>query len=225
MYILQQNYSKLHHYRNYFAPPIIGSILIGLVSMGTWLYFYSSLTWYVLPAIVGSILYSIPFLFGKNLRSINYLKPVIIALVWVYTTHLLPCYMYGYSINWVYVLVQFLWFFLMCIPLDINNMPQDKGRIQTIPLLLGEKHTVLAMKLGLVSLTVLLLIAYQYQWVECLYTSIYILSFVVHGVVLVALKNYTTTWKVILLIDGLLYLPFIIKKLLHIVYLYFGILL
>ncbi len=118
--------------------------------------------WILAPLALLTLLYAIPFLSGfqKSLRTVSYLKVIIVAIVWSGTTVLLPIYNADYPIN-IAVLFMFLQRFLLVLvlilPFDIRDMQYDAISLQTIPRKIGVANTK---KLGFVILMVCLLLEF-----------------------------------------------------------------
>lgn len=109
-----------------------------------------------------TLLYAVPFLSGfqKNLRSIGYLKIIIVALVWTGTTVVLPIYDtdLGFSYNVVLISIQrFLLVVTLILPFDIRDVKYDAISLQTIPKKIGVQNTK---KLGYVLLTMCLVLEF-----------------------------------------------------------------
>ncbi|MEX6626132.1 UbiA prenyltransferase family protein [Tenacibaculum salmonis] len=109
-----------------------------------------------------TFLYAIPFLSGfqKNLRSISYLKIVIVALVWMGSTVFLPLFDADIIfLNNIYLIAlqRFLLVVVLILPFDIRDVQYDAVSLQTIPKEIGIKQTK---KLGYILLSVCLLIEF-----------------------------------------------------------------
>lgn len=101
---------------------------------------------FFLPFGVLTFLYAVPFLSGfqKNLRSIGYLKIVVVAIVWSGVTVLLP----AYENNIVFTtkvclmaLQRFLLVLILILPFDIRDVQYDAISLQTIPKRIGIENT------------------------------------------------------------------------------------
>ncbi|WP_333780786.1 hypothetical protein [Tenacibaculum pacificus] len=109
-----------------------------------------------------TFLYAVPFLSGfqKNLRSISYLKIVIVALVWTGATVFLPIFdIDGQFTNQLYLIgiQRFLLVVVLILPFDIRDVKYDAVSLQTIPKKIGIKKTK---KLGYILLSLCLLIEF-----------------------------------------------------------------
>ena len=116
----------------------------------------------IIPFGFLTLLYAVPFLSGfqKNLRSIGYLKIIIVALVWMGTTVVLPVYDadLGFSYNIVLISIQrFLLVVTLILPFDIRDVKYDAISLQTIPKKIGVQNTK---KLGYVLLTMCLVLEF-----------------------------------------------------------------
>ena len=103
---------------------------------------------FIIPFALITLLYAVPFLggFQKNLRSISYLKILIVSLVWSAITVLLPVYDFGVErVNsitlFLMILQRFLFVFVLILPFDIRDMNFDIISLQTIPKKIGIKKT------------------------------------------------------------------------------------
>ncbi len=114
------------------------------------------LFWYLLPLGLLTLLYAIPFLSGfqKSLRSISYLKIVIVALVWAVSTVILPVILNNSIVDFVilmYAFQRFLIVMILILPFDIRDLKYDAISLQTIPQKIGVEKTK---KLGFVLLAI-----------------------------------------------------------------------
>jgi hypothetical protein len=89
---------------------------------------------FILPVFLVSILYSLPFLPGKNkripLRDVPFLKVFLIAGVWSALTVLLPLLIAGENLDTEYnqtlLLRRFLFIFALTLLFDIRDVQKDK---------------------------------------------------------------------------------------------------
>ena len=115
------------------------------------------------PLALLTLLYAIPFLSGfqKNLRSISYLKVVVVAFVWASITVFLPIHDVGIEIIEAKPIYMFLQRFLLVtaliLPFDIRDVKYDAISLQTIPKKIGVKNTK---KLGVVLMISCLLLEF-----------------------------------------------------------------
>ncbi|MGZ3885592.1 MAG: UbiA family prenyltransferase [Bacteroidia bacterium] len=104
------------------------------------------------PIGVITLFYSLP-VFKKEkiifrLREIPVLKIFLISFVWSASTILLPIIQSGRSYHVMHILEmlveRFIFVFAITLPFDIRDMSADTGSgLKTIPLLIGEKNTLL----------------------------------------------------------------------------------
>lgn len=99
----------------------------------------------------------------KKLRTIPYLKILLIAITWTAITVWLPIVEYKIDVSTVYLLImsteRVLFIFAITLPFDIRDMKQDKVlNVKTIPLILGIERTKF---LSYVSLLIFSLIAFS----------------------------------------------------------------
>ena len=135
--------------------------VIQLFSLGCFLFmcFYVSrlkieTLLFFIPFGLLTFLYAVPFFSGfqKNLRSIGYLKIVVVALVWVGATVFLPVFdaaVVFTSKIYIMALQRFLLVMVLILPFDIRDVKYDAISLQTIPKKIGIQQTK---KLGYVLL-------------------------------------------------------------------------
>ena len=119
----------------------------------------------LLYAVFGAltILYAIPFLSGfqKSLRSVSYLKIIVVAFVWAGVTVVIPEYDAENKVLTTTVILQsvqrFMLVGVLILPFDIRDMQFDAISLQTIPRKIGVKSTK---KLGYVLLLFTLVIEF-----------------------------------------------------------------
>ncbi|MFL0061837.1 hypothetical protein [Tenacibaculum maritimum] len=138
--------------------------LFSLISLGIMCYYGTHLSVATLALFIPfgglTLLYAIPFLSGfqKNLRSISYLKIIIVAIVWVGLTVVLPVFdkraLCTLNIG-ILGVQRFLMILILILPFEIRDVAYDEVSLQTIPRKLGVEKTK---KLGyaLLLITVLL---------------------------------------------------------------------
>lgn len=117
---------------------------------------------FFIPFGLLTLLYALPVFKGfvKNLRNIPSVKILIIALVWSGVTVLLPFFNTEKNIclELVFTFIQrFLFVVVLTLPFDIRDFQFDKKELQTIPQLIGVKHTK---KLGFILLVITLVIEF-----------------------------------------------------------------
>ncbi|MCD8455027.1 hypothetical protein G1K75_11630 [Tenacibaculum finnmarkense] len=93
-----------------------------------------------------TLLYTVPFFSGfkKNLRSIGYLKIIIVALVWAGITVFLPFFDTRASFSgslYLLGLQRFLFVVVLILPFDIRDVKYDAISLQTIPKKIGVQQT------------------------------------------------------------------------------------
>ncbi|CAM1360385.1 conserved membrane hypothetical protein [Tenacibaculum sediminilitoris] len=117
---------------------------------------------FFVPLGVLTFLYAVPFLSGfqKNLRSIGYMKIIVVALVWAATTVLLPIYAgeIPFTIEvYLSAIQRFLIVIILLLPFDIRDVQYDTISLQTIPKKIGIENTK---KIGVVLLGVSLVLEF-----------------------------------------------------------------
>lgn len=89
-----------------------------------------------------TLLYAIPFVASKNIRSITGLKIYVVAICWAITTVLLPLVYYNLTFE-KEVLVNFFQIIALVIaliiPFDIRDLEYDNKQLNTIPQQFGVK--------------------------------------------------------------------------------------
>ena len=118
---------------------------------------------YFVPFGLLTILYAIPFLSGfqKSLRTISYLKIIIVAIVWAGFTVLLPVLDVEKIPTlevFLYCMQRFLIVIVLILPFDIRDVKYDAISLQTIPLKIGVPKTK---KLGLTLMLFALVIEFM----------------------------------------------------------------
>lgn len=139
---------------------IIGSIGVAV----TFFYNDHKIIFYLLPLLLLSIAYFLPFI---KLRKNNWFKLLILAIVWTTTTAFVPALLNDtdpFSINNIlHFFVRFTFMISICIPFDIRDMEIDKAEnIFTFSQKLGENKTRW-IALGFMFIYILLITAEFFQ--------------------------------------------------------------
>jgi phosphatidylserine synthase len=90
-----------------------------------------------------TLLYLIPTINHKNLRSISGVKVFIVALVWSGLTLLIPVYQ-AQSLPadvWLYFVQRFFIILTLIVPFEIRDLQEDGVNLFTLPQLVGVKRT------------------------------------------------------------------------------------
>ncbi len=99
-----------------------------------------------IPFAVLTFFYSIPFLLKstKSLRTVSFLKVLIVSVVWSGVTSLiplfinfddmLPAHIYHFTQRVLFIIV-------LMIPFEIRDLPYDKGSLKTLPQVFGIEQT------------------------------------------------------------------------------------
>nr|WP_299033180.1 hypothetical protein [uncultured Tenacibaculum sp.] len=206
--------AKLHHRsltKNLRIIQIFSLICFLLMCYYAWLLPLRTLLFFV-PLGVLTFLYAVPFLSGfqKNLRSIGYLKIVVVALVWAATTVLLPIYANEISFTtevYLYVIQRFLLVIILILPFDIRDVQYDAISLQTIPKKIGLENTK---KFGVVLLGVCLVLEFMIS-PNTQYRTAFLLVFSVLLILLMRArvnqsKHYSSFWVEAIPIFWLLFL-------------------
>ena len=167
--------------------------------LGYYLWQLPKMFWYVLiPLGVLTFLYAMPVFnrFQKNLRSISYLKIVVVALVWTGVTVLLPLYKSYAIYEYSYLLVQrFLFVVVLILPFDIRDVQYDAVALQTIPKRIGVAQTK---KLGYILLMICVVLEFVIAPNE-VFRKTFFLIFILLTIVLMRTsvtqsKYYSSFW-------------------------------
>ncbi len=99
--------------------------------------------WKLSAAGIISLAYVIPFFGeGKRLRDFNYIKIILIAVVWAYISILPLLGEVSIHILGMITLERFLFIFAITLPFDIRDLAIDNtSRLITIPKMIGNKNT------------------------------------------------------------------------------------
>ncbi len=132
---------------------------------------------FIIPLGIITVLYAVPFIegFRKNLRSISYLKILIVALVWSSLTVVFPIYDYGINIENKGTLIlmtaqRFLLIFVFVLPFDIRDMNYDAASLRTLPQKIGLRATKRVGLLVLILCLVLeLIISNDPKFLKCFF--------------------------------------------------------
>jgi hypothetical protein len=116
-----------------------------------------------IPFELLTVLYAVPFLSGfqKSLRSVSYLKVIVVAFVWGGFTVLLPLFDAEKEMTitvFFYAIQRFLIVVVLILPFDIRDVKYDAISLQTIPKKIGVQKTK---KLGLILLLFALIIEFM----------------------------------------------------------------
>ena len=157
--------AKLHHRsltKNLKIIQIFSFVCFLLMCFYAWQLSIKTLL-FLLPFVVLTFLYAVPFLSGfqKNLRSISYLKIIVVAIVWAGFTVLLPVFnaQKELDLNTYLIAIQrFLLIIVLILPFDIRDLKFDAVSLQTLPQKIGVEKTK---KLGFVFLAFCLLLEFS----------------------------------------------------------------
>ena len=192
------------------------------------LIFFINLSSLILLFLLGciSLAYNLPIWTkeGKKhgIRSIPGLKIFIIALVWAGSTVLFPVFAIEDSANiefsnqkiFLLFLNRFLFIVAITIPFDIRDLFQDKlNELKTIPVLLGEKKSLLLCQLFLLAHFILLFL-FTEKWDVNLW--VIGLSVFITGWLIFKSKWKKNEYYYFLFLDGTLILQSLLLALFHI---------
>jgi 4-hydroxybenzoate polyprenyltransferase len=123
--------------------------------------FLSHAVWIILlPAVGLSLLYVFPIVNKKKLREFGMWKIFMIATVWAVVTVILPAVSIpNFQFSWelsAMILERWLFIFALTIPFDIRDIENDRAKgIQTIPLKIGYRQSIVVAIFSLVAFAVL----------------------------------------------------------------------
>ena len=87
-----------------------------------------------------TVLYAIPFLNTRSLRTVKGLKIFVVALVWAGVTVLVPLIEAEHALStttWITFIERFLIVVALVLPFEIRDLPYDQSVLGTLPQLLG----------------------------------------------------------------------------------------
>lgn len=167
------------------------------------------------PGIL-SLLYVLPvFKNRKRLRDINYVKIFIISLVWAGLTVVLPAAtaigLASYLLIIVLAIERFLFIFAITLPFDIRDIVVDRlTGVETISARMGASKTLYLSVCLLLICTLLILLLCLTNYLPWMYLTIHLLvNLLTAGSIGLALRN-KHDWYFTGLIDGTMYLPFLL---------------
>ena len=91
-----------------------------------------------------TVLYAIPFLNTRSLRTVRGLKIFVVALVWAGVTVLVPLIEADHVLSantWITFIERFLIVVALVLPFEIRDLPYDQSVLGTLPQLLGKAAT------------------------------------------------------------------------------------
>lgn len=96
----------------------------------------------------------------KALRNLPFLKIFLISIVWLFVVLIIPVLLNMGKLSDVpkdLFMITFLYVFLLCIPFDIRDVAVDRGRLKTIPIVLGIRGSKV---LGVILMLIIALMSY-----------------------------------------------------------------
>ncbi|MEL6810026.1 MAG: hypothetical protein AAFP76_01685 [Bacteroidota bacterium] len=132
-----------------------------------------------------TLLYTLPFVKHKSLRTISGLKIFIVATVWAGVTVVVPVLWSEYEFSadiWLSFFQRFLLVITLTLPFEIRDLPYDKSSLRTIPQQLGIKKAK-ATGIGFLVL-ILILEGFKDEIIPAHFLSLLVLSFIT-GILLV----------------------------------------
>ncbi len=167
-----------------------------------------------------SVAYILPISRHQRIRDIPGLKIFLISIVWATTTVLLPLADASQSLEWPttawHFLSRALFIFAITLPFDLRDLQSDsQHQTLTLPLLLGWPVCV---RLGLLALTLSMMIdlglggTAQTAWLPLVGNAV---TWMCSGLLLVWTHKDRPEHYFGLLIDGVMYLPWLVTLLLY----------
>lgn len=126
-YMISQNnlYSDRSQWLMKYKKPMLYSVFI---SLGVVLFLCNNLSWTSIGImVVAEVISTLYFLPPVNLRKYGYIKPIIIAIVWVVSTTVVPLIEYKLSLqtHYAFIISQFLFLTVLCMVFDIKDAADD----------------------------------------------------------------------------------------------------
>jgi hypothetical protein len=123
-------------------------ISIGLIGFYTEAFFnINSFKWLILSVLfIILCIYNFPFSGKKTLRTLPYLKPLIVSICWLFFVLILPVWLKGIPKHVLGVEYFLIWLFFLAltIPNDIRDMQTDSPSMKTIPQVMGKRGARIA---------------------------------------------------------------------------------
>ena len=125
-------------------------IIAFIALIGSTFFLFQCLYYFLFPLALIAFAYSVPFIKINNrkirLSEIPMVKTPVIALVWGFSTTIIPLAEQNICLTNSFVLLQIisriLFMFALCIPFEIRDLEKDKNRnVRTLPVIYGIKIT------------------------------------------------------------------------------------
>lgn len=193
----------------------------------TFNYLYFILLLFLIPVIILSFGYSIPVIpKGKRwirLRDIPLLKIFLITFVLSWVTVLMPLWFYTFETSaggtfepvnneglFFSMIRRMLFIFAITVPFDIRDLEHDSfNGLKTIPVLLGEKRSLLLSQLALLLFIVLAIIQGK-QYHTWLYPSALVVSAVITGIVISFANKSRKEYFYTFAVEGMMVIQFVL---------------
>lgn len=148
---------------------------------------------------------------SKGLREFPGIKIVLVSSVWTVVTILIPLIEAGQLSSEIvpFLIQQFIFLFILCLPFDIRDVEVDEKKIKTIPQLIGKINSIFLCEL-------LLGILFFYVYHSSQNTSFIISSgviFLYSGIVIWLVRKKKSELFYLYLIDGALILQVLLNYL------------
>lgn len=138
----------------------------------------------------------------SGLREIPMMKIIWISIVWSIATVFIPLEENHEYVNkdLLWMLHQFLFVLVLCIPFDIRDLPYDPKHLKTLPQMLGIKKSVAA---GELLLIIMVLISYEFFGSDLFFIGNGITMFITGTVLILSVKPRKELYY-LFLVDGLM---------------------
>ena len=137
---------------------------------------------------IGMICLSYPYV----IRKIPYIKVFVIAFVWTIVSCLIEGLENNIELDLAYllhILARFFFVISITIPFDIRDLNLDQKTILTIPVILGEKNSILCSKIMLMVSAFLYLLLYYLNSIEIIHLCALILGSLFTLTILMKVSN------------------------------------
>lgn len=160
--------------------------------------------YFLIPAAI-SLLYVIPFFGGQRLRDMNYIKLILIAMVWAYVCSAIPILKDGptEAKDVLWILEKFFFIVAITIPFDVRDIEVDRrSGVETIATRLGQRRSYhLSFLILLIGFIMLMTSVYHYK----LGVNIWLMASVIYiltGIAIYLSRNKKSDYYFSGLLDG-----------------------
>ncbi len=161
-FVKYAEFAGLHHRR--LASSLKAIQLFSVACFLLLIYFTSKQSFETL-AVTGffgifTVLYAVPFLSKKNLRTFSSIKIFVVAFVWAGITVLVPVISNQIEVEldiWLLFVQRFLIVVVLMFPFDIRDLKYDEENLKTLPQILGIRNCKI---LGTLLLLIVVILQY-----------------------------------------------------------------